>query len=95
MQKLQELSRRKLNQELRNNLTKSCIESTGLLKSFARFTKTCPSKREIYKSKSCTVSEAIRKPIMRRENLQTIFFKKRTPESLKKYKKRWSYCSKL
>ena len=32
---------------------------------------------------------------MRRSNLQTIYFKKRTPESLKKYKKQKNYCSKL
>ena len=32
---------------------------------------------------------------MRRSNLQTIYFKKRTPESLKKYRKEKNYCSKL
>ena len=32
---------------------------------------------------------------MRRSNLQTTYFKKRTPESLKKYKKQKNYCSKL
>ena len=37
----------------------------------------------------------LRKSIMRRPNLQTIYFKKRTPESLKKYSKQKNYCSKL
>ena len=32
---------------------------------------------------------------MRRSNLQTTYFKKRTPESLKKYKKQKNCCSKL
>ena len=32
---------------------------------------------------------------MRRSNLQTTYLKKRTPESLKKYKKQKNYCSKL
>ena len=32
---------------------------------------------------------------MGRSYLQTIYFKKRTPESLKKYKKQKNYCSKL
>ena len=32
---------------------------------------------------------------MRRSNLQNIYFKKRTPESLKIYKKQKIYCSEL
>ena len=32
---------------------------------------------------------------MRRSNLQTIYFKKRIPESLKKYQKQKNYCGKL
>ena len=35
------------------------------------------------------------KVIMKRSNLQTIYFKKRIPESLKKCKKQKNYCSKL
>ena len=32
---------------------------------------------------------------MRRSNLQTKYFKTRTPESLKKYRKQKNYCGKL
>ena len=41
------------------------------------------------------VTKTLRKAIMGRSYLQTIYFKKRTPESLKKYKKQNSYCTKL
>ena len=41
------------------------------------------------------VTKTLRKAIMRRSNLQTKYFKTRTPESLKKYRKQKNYCSRL
>ena len=40
-------------------------------------------------------TKTLRKAIMRRLNLQTLYFKKRTPESSKKYNKQKNYCTKL
>ena len=41
------------------------------------------------------VTEALRKAIMKRSQLEKIYFKKRTQESFKKYKKQKNYCSRL
>ena len=41
------------------------------------------------------VMKALRKNITKRSNLQKIYFKKKTPESLKLSKKKKNYCSKL
>ena len=41
------------------------------------------------------VTKTLRKAIMRRSNLQTKYFKTRTPESLKKYRRQKNYCSRL
>ena len=41
------------------------------------------------------VTKALRKAIMKRSQLEKIYFKKRTQESFKKYKKQKNYCSRL
>ena len=41
------------------------------------------------------VKKALRKAIMRRSYLENLYFKKRTPSSLKKQEKQKKYCSKL
>ena len=41
------------------------------------------------------VTKALRKAIMKRSQLEKIYFKKRTQESPKKYKKQKNYCSRL
>ena len=41
------------------------------------------------------VTKTLRKAIMGRSNLQTKYFKTRTPESLKKYRRQKNYCSRL
>ena len=41
------------------------------------------------------ITKALRKAIMRRSYLEKLYFKKRTPSSLKKYKKQKNYCKKL
>ena len=44
----------------------------------------CPSEKQICQSNHAPyVTKSLRTVIMRRSNLQTIYFKKRTPESLK------------
>ena len=41
------------------------------------------------------ITKALRKAIMKRSYLENLCFKKRTPESLKKYKKQKNFGSKL
>ena len=41
------------------------------------------------------ITKALRKTIMKRSYLENLYFKKRTPESMKKYKKQKNFCSKL
>ena len=41
------------------------------------------------------VTKTLQKAITRRSNLQTKYFKTRTPESSKKYRKQKNYCSRL
>ena len=41
------------------------------------------------------VTKTLRKAIMKRPNLQKIYFKKKTADSLKKYKKQKNYYSRL
>ena len=41
------------------------------------------------------VTKALRKAIMKRFQLEKIYFKKRTQESIQKYKKQKNYCSRL
>ena len=41
------------------------------------------------------VTKTLRNGITRRSDLQTKYFKTRTPESLKKYRKQKNYCSRL
>ena len=41
------------------------------------------------------ITKALRKAIEKRSYLENLYFKKRTPESMKKYKKEENYYSKL
>ena len=41
------------------------------------------------------ITKALRKATMKRSYLENLYFKKRTPESMKKYKKQKNFCSKL
>ena len=41
------------------------------------------------------IAKAVRKAIMKRSYLENLYFKKRTPESMKKYKKQKNFYSKL
>ena len=86
------------NQELKNNLINSSTESYEFFEKVFLDTlnKHAPLKKKSVRANHAPyVTKTLRKAIMRRSNLQTIYFKKRTPESLKKYKKQKNYCSKL
>ena len=41
------------------------------------------------------IAKAVRKAIMKRSYLENLYFKKRTPEAMKKYKKQKNFYSKL
>ena len=41
------------------------------------------------------ITKALRKAIMKRSYLENLYFKKRTPESMKKYQKQKNFCMKL
>ena len=41
------------------------------------------------------ITKALKKAIMKRSYLDNLYFKKRTPESIKKHKKQKNFCSKL
>ena len=52
-------------------------------------------KKVIRANQAPYVTKALRKTIMKRPQLEKIYFKKRTQESFKKYKKQKNYCSRL
>ena len=86
------------NQELKNNFINSNTESYEFFEKvfLDRINKHAPLKKKSVRANHAPyVTKTFWKVIMRRSNLQTICFKKRTPESLKKYKKQKNYCSKL
>ena len=86
------------NQELKNNLINNSTESYEFFeKGFLdALNKHAPLKKKSVRANHAPdVTKTLRKAIMRRSNLQTIYFKKRTPESLKKYKKQKNCCRKL
>ena len=75
------------NQELRNNLINNNIESYKFFEKvfLGTLNKYAPLKKKYVRANHVPyVAKTLWKAIMRRSNLQTIYFKKRTPESLKK-----------
>ena len=77
--------------------------SSGQPKDYASFEKIslsilehAPLKKKLLRANHAPyITEALRKAIMRRSYLEKLYFKKRTPSSLKKYKKQKNYCRKL
>ena len=58
--------------------------------------KHAPLKKEILRANHGPyVTKALRKAIMKRSYLEKLYFKKKTTESLKKYKKHRNFCSRL
>ena len=85
-------------QELKNNLISSSTESYEFfVKVFLdTLNKHAPLRKKSFRANHALyVTKTLRKVVMRRSNFQTIYFKKRTPESLKKYMKQKNYCGKL
>ena len=77
------------NQELRNNLINNNIESYEFFEkvfSDTRNIRTPLKKKSFRANHTPYVKKTLRKVIMRRSNLRTINFKKRTPESLKNFR---------
>ena len=55
-----------------------------------------PIKKKVIRANHApNVTNALQKAIMKRSQLEKIYFKIRTQESFKKYKKQNNYCSKL
>ena len=85
------------NQELRDRL------STELVDNYISFenvfidvlNRHVPIKKVVRANHTLYVTKALRKAIMKRSQLEKIYFKKRTQESFKKYKKQKNYCSRL
>ena len=85
-------------QKLKNNLISSSTESYEFfVKVFLdTLNKHAPLRKKSFRANHAPyVTKTLRKVVMRRSNFQTIYFKKRTPESLKKYMKQKNYCGKL
>ena len=58
--------------------------------------KHAPLKKKIVRANHAPyVTKNMRKAIMRRSALENVFYKKKTPESHKAYKKQKNYCSRL
>ena len=58
--------------------------------------KHAPVKKKFVRTNQATyMTKALRKAIMRRSELETKYFKQKTNDTLKAYKKQKSYCSRL
>ena len=58
--------------------------------------KRAPLKKKVLRANHAPyVTKALRKAIMKRSYLEKLYFKKKTTESLKKYKKHKNFCSRL
>ena len=76
---------------------KTLILVVNLIKRFLNvLNKQAPlKKKQLRANHASYVSKSMRKAIMRRSYLENIYFKKRTDESLRLYKKQKNYCSML
>ena len=86
------------NQELRGRLS---IELVDNYRSFENvfigvLNRHAPIRKKVIRANHVPyVTKALRKAIMKRSQLEKIYFKKRTQESFKKYRKQKNYCSRL
>ena len=86
------------NQELRANLGERCVKDYASFENVFLDTlnEHAPLKKKVIKANhGPCVTKSLRKAIIKRSNLQNIYFLKKIPESLKKYKKQKYYCSRL
>ena len=87
----------KFNIELKNVLTIENIDNcTKFDEKFLEvLDKHAPLKRKLLENHASYVSEALRKAIMRRSYLEKVYFKNRTENSLRAFKKQKSFFSRL
>ena len=91
-------SEESFNEELSLKLTNECVNNYSSFENIFLDTlnQHAPVKKKLLRANHALyVTKSLRKAIMRRSNLQTKYFKTRTPESLKKYRKQKYYCSRL
>ena len=91
-------SEESFNEELSLKLTNECVNNYSSFENIFLDTLSyhAPVKKKLLRANHALyVTKTLRKAIMRRSNLQTKYFKTRTPESLKKYRKQKNYCSRL
>ena len=85
-------------QELRTSLTSKTVHGyTSFEENFVGvLNKHAPLKKKVLRANHASyVTRALRKAIMKRSYLEKLYFKKKTTESLKKYKKHKNFCSRL
>ena len=85
-------------QELCTSLSsETVLDYTSFEKNFLGvLNKHAPLKKKILRANHASyVTKALRKAIMKRSYLEKLYFKKKTTESLKKYKKHRNFCSRL
>ena len=86
------------NEELSLKLTNECVKNYSSFENIFLDTLNhhAPVKKKLLRANHAPyITKTLRKAIMRRSNLQTKYFKTRTPESLKKYRKQKNYCRRL
>ena len=91
-------SEESFNEELSLKLTNECVNDYSSFENIFLDTLNhhAPVKRKLLRANHAPyITKTLRKAIMRRSNLQTEYFKTRTPKSLKKYRKQKNYCSRL
>ena len=91
-------SEESFNEELSLKLTNECVNDYSSFENIFLDTLNhhAPVNKKLLKANHALyITKTLRKAIMRRSNLQTKYFKTRTPESLKKYRKQKNYCIRL
>ena len=86
------------NNDLRTELSSKSIKSYGSFENIFLDTlsKHAPIKEKMLRAIHAPyITKALRKAIMKTLYLENPYFKKRTPESMKKYKEQKNFCSKL
>ena len=87
-------SEENVNHELRTNLRERCVKNYASLENIFvdALNRHAPLKKKVIRANHAPyVTKSLRKS----SNLQKSYFLKKAPESLKKYKKKTDYCSRL
>ena len=91
-------SEESFNQKLSLKLTNDCVNNYSSFENSFLDTLShhAPVKKKLLRANHAPyVTKTLWKAIMTRSNLQTIYFKTRTPKSLKKYRKQKNYCCRV